>query len=237
MYAAHVPLATWIGSRGPETRADTIAGVYALFAEKLGLLLDIRSSEKVTWRGRFRPGLDNAFVGPRAAQDPLPVWVGAGGVTGQCRARRAARAADDPRLHRRHARERQAAGRHVPGGRRARRAGGLSQARDLHAFLRRGRPRIRPRRVPVLQEYLRPKTPGGRGFNVSRTAFETGTSPDGAIMIGSVAEITGKLLRAKESLGLNRVFAQVDWGGLPSGMVAESIARYATEIAPELRSG
>jgi NADP-dependent 3-hydroxy acid dehydrogenase YdfG len=28
VYAAHVPLATWIGSGGPETRADTIAGVY-----------------------------------------------------------------------------------------------------------------------------------------------------------------------------------------------------------------
>jgi alkanesulfonate monooxygenase SsuD/methylene tetrahydromethanopterin reductase-like flavin-dependent oxidoreductase (luciferase family) len=51
----------------------------ALFAEKLGLLLDIRSSEKVTWSGRFRPGLDGALVTPRAAQDPLPVWVGVGG--------------------------------------------------------------------------------------------------------------------------------------------------------------
>ncbi|HEY6791649.1 MAG TPA: SDR family NAD(P)-dependent oxidoreductase [Trebonia sp.] len=28
VYAAHVPLATWIGSGGPETQADTIAGIY-----------------------------------------------------------------------------------------------------------------------------------------------------------------------------------------------------------------
>jgi hypothetical protein len=28
MYAAHVPLATWIGSGGPETQADTIAEIY-----------------------------------------------------------------------------------------------------------------------------------------------------------------------------------------------------------------
>jgi len=55
-------------------------------------------------------------------------------------------------------------------------------------------------------------------------------------MIGSVAEITGKLLAAKRALGLDRVFAQVDWGGLPSAIVEDSIARYATEIAPELRS-
>jgi alkanesulfonate monooxygenase SsuD/methylene tetrahydromethanopterin reductase-like flavin-dependent oxidoreductase (luciferase family) len=51
----------------------------ALFADKLGLLLNIRSSETVTWHGRFRPALDDAFVTPRAAQDSLPVWVGVGG--------------------------------------------------------------------------------------------------------------------------------------------------------------
>ena len=89
---------------------------------------------------------------------------------------------------------------------------------------------------PYYHEYLRPKAPGGRGFTVSRAAFEAGTGPGGAIMIGSAAEVTGKLLAAKEALGLDRIFAQVDWGGLPAGLVEESIARYATEIAPEIRS-
>ena len=55
-------------------------------------------------------------------------------------------------------------------------------------------------------------------------------------MIGSAGEITGKLLDAVETLGLDRIFAQVDWGGLPAGLVEESIARYATDIAPALRS-
>ena len=44
----------------------------------------------------------------------------------------------------------------------------------------------------------------------------------------------GKLLDAAKVLGLDRIFAQVDWGGLPAGLVGESIARYATEIAPAL---
>ena len=51
----------------------------ALFAEKLGLLLDIRARENVTWTGRFRPPLHEAAVVPRALQQPLPVWVGVGG--------------------------------------------------------------------------------------------------------------------------------------------------------------
>ena len=55
-------------------------------------------------------------------------------------------------------------------------------------------------------------------------------------MIGSASEITDKLLDAVKALGLDRVFAQVDWGGLPADLVGESIARYAAEIAPALRS-
>src|SRR6204780_4428726 len=51
----------------------------ALFAEKLGLLLQIRGHQTVTWSGRFRPALDATPVVPRAGQDPLPVWVGVGG--------------------------------------------------------------------------------------------------------------------------------------------------------------
>jgi hypothetical protein len=55
-------------------------------------------------------------------------------------------------------------------------------------------------------------------------------------MIGSAGEITDKLADAVKTLGLDRVFAQVDWGGLPPGLVEESIARYATDIAPALRA-
>jgi hypothetical protein len=72
----------------------------------------------------------------------------------------------------------------------------------------------------------------GGWFEVSQSAFDTGTSRQGAIMIGSAGEITDKLLDAVEALSLDRVFAQVDWGGLPSALVEESIARYATDIAP-----
>jgi probable LLM family oxidoreductase len=50
-----------------------------LYAEKLDLLLAIRSSEEVTWEGRLRPSLHNAVVWPRPVQDPLPVWVAVGG--------------------------------------------------------------------------------------------------------------------------------------------------------------
>jgi hypothetical protein len=70
------------------------------------------------------------------------------------------------------------------------------------------------------------------GLVRSRAAFDAGTGPDGAIMIGSAAEITEKLLTAKKALGLDRIFAQIDWGALPPGMVQESGAGYPLQSGP-----
>lgn len=52
----------------------------ALFVEKLDLLLKVRSSEFVTWSGKFRPEIINLPVYPRPLQNPLPVWLGVGGT-------------------------------------------------------------------------------------------------------------------------------------------------------------
>ncbi|CAG1770575.1 partial Limonene 1,2-monooxygenase, partial [uncultured bacterium] len=52
----------------------------ALFAEKLDLLLALRTSTHVTWRGRHRAPIDNRGVYPRPVQDPLPVWIAVGGT-------------------------------------------------------------------------------------------------------------------------------------------------------------
>src|SRR5580704_7989732 len=51
-----------------------------LFAEKLGLLLALRSSESVSWSGHHRAALHDAAVYPRPLQQPLPVWIAVGGT-------------------------------------------------------------------------------------------------------------------------------------------------------------
>jgi alkanesulfonate monooxygenase SsuD/methylene tetrahydromethanopterin reductase-like flavin-dependent oxidoreductase (luciferase family) len=208
----------------------------ALFAEKLGLLLDIRAAQAVTWSGRFRPPLEAAAVVPRAVQDRLPVWVGVGGSPGS--AERAGRLGLPMVLG------------YIGGslahlwplvdayraaGEQAGHVGALKVAISTH-FHAGADPATARAVYPYYHEYLRPKRPGGRGFVVSQAAFDTGTSRQGAIMIGSAGEITDKLADAVKTLGLDRVFAQVDWGGLPSALVEESIARYATDIAPALRA-
>lgn len=83
---------------------------------------------------------------------------------------------------------------------------------------------------PYYHEYLRPKTPGGRGFLISRAAFDAGARPGQAIMIGSAAELIDKILDAHRLLGIDRFFAQFDWGGLPRHVVEYPVHRHATEI-------
>lgn len=51
-----------------------------LFVEKLGLLLQIMQKEEITWKGKFRPALNNQSIYPRPAQHPAPVWLGVGGT-------------------------------------------------------------------------------------------------------------------------------------------------------------
>jgi alkanesulfonate monooxygenase SsuD/methylene tetrahydromethanopterin reductase-like flavin-dependent oxidoreductase (luciferase family) len=190
----------------------------------------------VTWSGRFRPPLRNAPIAPRAYQQPIPVWVGVGGSPES--AERAGRLGlpmvlgfiGGPISYARRAIDvYRAAGEragHSPEQLRV----GIS----THFFA--GESPAAARKVfPYYHEYLRPKTPGGRGFIVDRARFEAGTERGQAIMVGSSDELIQKILDAHEVLGIDRFIGQVDWGGLPRGMVEESITRFATEIAPAVR--
>ncbi len=52
----------------------------ALFAEKLELLIQLNKSEKVSWKGKYRPSIDNRGVYPRPYQKELPIWIAVGGT-------------------------------------------------------------------------------------------------------------------------------------------------------------
>ncbi len=52
----------------------------ALFAENLGLLLELQRHDHVTWSGRFRAPLTGQGVYPRPVQNRIPVWLGVGGT-------------------------------------------------------------------------------------------------------------------------------------------------------------
>jgi probable LLM family oxidoreductase len=51
-----------------------------LFEEKLALLIELNKSEKVTWKGKHRPPINNLGIYPRPYQKELPIWVAVGGT-------------------------------------------------------------------------------------------------------------------------------------------------------------
>lgn len=53
-----------------------------LFSAHLELLREITARSRVSWTGAHRPPLTDAGIVPRAAQHPLPVWMGVGGNLG-----------------------------------------------------------------------------------------------------------------------------------------------------------
>ena len=225
-----------IAGRSAFTEPSALFGVSvddydALFTEKLGLLLKLRAEERVTWSGRFRPPLHEAPIAPRATQPELPVWAGVGGSP-----QSATRAGllglpmvlgyiGGPLSNAKHAVDL-----YREAGEAAGHAEKLRVGISTHFFA--GTEDV----FPYYHEYLRPKTPRGRGFLVDRRSFEAGTRRGQAIMIGSSEQLTEKILDARELLGIDRFFGQFDWGGLPRALVEDSLHRYATEIAPVVRA-
>ena len=74
-----------VAGRGSSIEAYPLFGLDlreydSLFAEKLGLLLQLREQTHIEWAGRHRAPLTGQGVFPRPQQQPLPIWVGVGGT-------------------------------------------------------------------------------------------------------------------------------------------------------------
>ena len=208
-----------------------------LFAERLDLLLAIRAGERVTWSGRHRAPIADRGVYPRPLQDPLPVWIAVGGTPGSVvRAGALAlplalaiiggmpeRFVPMVDLYRRSAGE---AG-HDPAA--------LPVGLHVHAFIA----DTTQRAVDVFcGPYAQVMTQLGRerGWSaMTPQQFEAMRGPRGALAVGSVQEVTEKILRLHELFGLDRFLAHVSVGTMPHADVMRAIELLGTEVAPVVR--
>jgi probable LLM family oxidoreductase len=207
----------------------------SLFTEKLGLLLEIRDNEHVHWSGKHRAALTGQGVYPRPLQNPLPIWLGVGG-TPESFARAGtlglplmiAIIGGEPHrfrplvdLYREfgrkagHAPERLKVGVHA-----------LGYVAD------------------TTQEAIEDFYPGyARAFTavgkergwppVTRTQFDALRGPTGALLVGSVEEITEKLLRQSEALGgIARISFQMSVAALPHAKLMTSIELLGSRVKP-----
>ncbi|WP_324669986.1 LLM class flavin-dependent oxidoreductase [Geochorda subterranea] len=206
-----------------------------LFEEKLDLLLRLRSSDRVTWSGRYRPPLQDAAVYPRPVQDPLPVWVATGGTPAS--AVRAGllglpmalaiiggmpeRFAPVVRLYREAARR-----------------GGHTTVRvgiNSHGFIADRSQDAAETAFPAFKETM-DRIGRERGWPpMTREQFEFSRSLRGADFVGSPQQVAEKILWQHRLFEHDRFLLQLTVGTLPHRKVLRAIELLGTEVAPVVR--
>jgi probable LLM family oxidoreductase len=206
-----------------------------LFAERLDLLLALRSSTHVHWQGQHRAGLNGQGVYPRPARNPLTVRLGVGG-TPQSFARAGtlglplviAIIGGEPHRFRPLVDLYREAGRqagHAPEQ--------LPVAVHLHGFVAETMEAAREGFYPVYQ----------RGFNrigkergwppVSRAQFDAVSAPLGALTVGDPATVAAKLIHIDAALGgIDRFTIIQGSGNLAHDLALKSIELLGTRVKP-----
>jgi len=207
-----------------------------LFTEKLGLLLRLRDEQRVTWSGSHRAPLNGLGVYPRPAQDRIPIWVAVGGNPDSVV--RAAALGLPMALA-------------IIGGEPARFAPLVDLYRETsrraghdpvppvsinsHAFLADTSQAAADLFYP---SYAQAMTTIGRERGwapMTRAHYEQQLGPRGALLVGSPAEVTEKILRQHEIFGHQRFLAQLSVGTMPHRELMRAIELLGTEVAPAVR--
>ena len=209
-----------------------------LFAENLDLLLNLRENTHVHWSGKHRAALTGQAVYPRPLQNPLPIWLGVGG-TPQSFARAGALGlplmvaiiGGEPHRFRplidlyREAGTR--AGHPADQLRVGIHALGYVAATDQAAA------------DDFFPGYAQAFTKIGRERGwppVTRRQFDALLGPTGALMVGSPATVTEKVLRMSESLGgIARISFQMSVASLAHPKLLRATELIGAHVAPALR--
>jgi probable LLM family oxidoreductase len=210
----------------------------SLFSEKLALLLEARSNERLSWPGgQHTPLIQERGVYPRPVQEPLPVWVAVGGTpesavrTGTLGLPLAlAIIGGEPRRFSVFRRLHQDA---------ARQAGHDPLPRfsiNSHGLIADDSQDAADTVYPALKGVM-DKIGRERGWGpMTREQFDASTGPEGANFVGSPQQIVEKILHQWELFRHDRFLIQFTVGSLPPAKVQRSIELFATEVAPAVRA-
>jgi len=231
--------------RGSFTEAFPLFGLNfqdydALFAEKLELLLQLNEQEVVTWRGRFRPALQEQAIYPRPLQPKLPIWLGVGGTPASfVRAGSLGLPLMVAVIGGETHRFRPLIDLYREAGDKA----GFA-LEDLKVGLH-SLGYVAQTHEEAVENYY----PGyaetftrigkERGWPpVTRGHFEAQNSKWGAYLVGDSDEVAEKILRHSASLGgIDRFTFQLDNAGLSHQQLSETIALIGEEVIPKVKKG
>ncbi len=230
--------------RGSSTEAFPLFGwsmsdYDALFAEKLGLFLQLRDETYVTWKGRFRPPLAGQGVFPRPHQDRLPVWLGVGGTPESfVRAGTLGLPLMVAIIGGSFKRFRPLVDLYREAGRRAGYAAETLKV-GVHAlgFVADTTQSAHNIFFPGW-EYMFGKVGRERGWPApSRAQFDAACSPAGTYLIGDPDTVTERVLAMNETLGgVSRVTFQMTSAMLEAAAMQRSIELLGTRVAPLVRA-
>ncbi|WP_256759430.1 LLM class flavin-dependent oxidoreductase [Cohnella sp. WQ 127256] len=208
-----------------------------LFDENLELLLAIRESEKVTWRGGHRPAINNLGVYPRSVQSPLPVWIATGGnpesairagtlglpVTFAIIGGMPERFAPLVKLYK----DAAARAGHNPDT--------LQIATHSHGFVGETNEQAADLFFPSNQAQMN-VIGRERGWPpYGRDSFDAARSLRGALYVGDAEYVAEKIVLLRRNLGINRFFLHLDVSTMPHSELMRSIELLGTKVAPLVR--
>ena len=208
-----------------------------LFPEKLELLLELRKNERVTWSGNHRAALKDQLVYPRPVQEKIPIWIAVGGTPNSViRAARLglpmalaiiggepARFAPMVDLYRTHA---SATGHKLPD---------AAVSINSHVYIADTSQTAGDEFFPHYSEVMT-RIGRERGWpGMTRQQFELSRGPRGALLVGTAAEVTEKILAQHKIFRHNRFLAQIPVGTIPHKQVMRAIELFGTKVAPAVR--
>lgn len=209
-----------------------------LFEEKLELLLKIRESEKVTWKGGHRPAIQNLGVYPRPVQNPLPVWIGSGGNSESVvragylglplvLAIIGGRPTQFEPLVRLYKRTAAKAGHDITK---------LSVASHSHGFIAENTQIAADKFFPSTQ-FVMNKLGRERGWApYDRSSFDFARSFEGALYVGDPETVAAKIIHLRKNVGITRFMLHVPVGTMPHDDVMKAIELLGKEVAPIVRA-
>lgn len=234
-----------VAGRGSFTEAFPLFGLKLndydrLFSEKLGLLLQIRDQETVTWQGQFRPTLTNQSIYPRPLQKKLPIWLGVGGTPGSfVRAGQLGMPLMVAVIGGETHRFRPLIDLYKEAGIKAGH-GEKDLKVGLHSlgYVARSNEKALENYYPGYAETFT-RIGKERGWPpVTWNHFYAQTGKTGALVIGSPEEVAEKIIRHSESLGgISRFTFQMDNAGLSHEQLMESIKLIGNEVIPLVKRG
>jgi len=227
-----------VAGRGSRVGAYYLLGVdlqdyEEIFEEKLELLKQLNEEERITWKGEFRPSLENAEILPQPKNGSLPIWRAVGGPpasaikAGYMGIPMMLTTLGGPAINFKHS------------------VDAYREAAEQSGF--------DPKTLPIgttslfyvaesTKEALRgmyPHINGGfqaiRGGGYPKQQFAQAPDTRDALMVGSIQQIIEKIIYQYELYGMQRFMAQIDFGGVPFDKLMKNIEIIGKDIIPAIK--